>query len=153
MVTTTRASARSVKVKILTHSPAANDNGLSHAGYKKYRKALLTAGAELFELRPDAQLRDQFKLTGLQVNTINLHSKAAVFDRKVGLVGSYNLDPRSRNINTEIGVLIHDAVFAGQLADVIIRGMLPENSWRLKLEAMCNRVCLSRCTWLCSAAS
>jgi putative cardiolipin synthase len=34
-----------------------------------------------------------------------LHAKTFAFDRRIGFIGSYNLDPRSNKLNTEMGVL------------------------------------------------
>lgn len=53
--------------------------------------------------------------------------------REIAFIGSFNLDPRSTFINTEIGLIIHDAEFAGKLAEFIMTGMQPDNSWQLKL--------------------
>ena len=77
-------------------------------------------------LRPDAKLRDQFTLTNSPVETVSLHTKAAVFDRMIGFVSSFNLDPRSNNINTETRIIVHDPTFASQLAYTLTEEMLPE---------------------------
>ena len=58
-----------------------------------------------------------------------LHAKTLVVDRRVVFVGTYNLDPRSENLNTEVGVVIHDLGQAAAVADAIDADMLPENSW------------------------
>jgi putative cardiolipin synthase len=63
-----------------------------------------------------------------------LHSKVATFDRSIGFVGSFNLDPRSMRINTEVGVIVHDPGFASELAELLEYAMKPENSWRLELD-------------------
>ncbi len=126
---------RGVRIKVLTNSLASNDTGLSHAGYKRYRQRLLRAGVELFETRIDAALGADFELNDLLVTDVGLHSKAAAIDQRIGFVGSYNLDPRSAFINTEIGLVVHDAGFAAQLAGVIEEGMRAENAWRLGLQA------------------
>ncbi len=60
---------------------------------------------------------------------VGIHSKSAVIDRRIGIVGSHNFDPRSDHYNTESLVVIHDAVFAEALAKLIERDMLPENAW------------------------
>ena len=126
---------RGVSVRILTNSLASNDAGASHAGYKKYRKGLIEGNVELYELRPDADLRSTFTLASTEVSSAALHSKAAAIDGKVGFVGSFNLDPRSLRINTEIGVLVHDEEFTAELARYIEDGMQPSNSWRLALDS------------------
>ena len=126
-------TARGVQVKVLTNSLASNDTGLSHAGYRRYRERLLRAGVELYELRVDAALpQNAGTQTGMQVG---LHSKAATMDRTFAFVGSYNLDPRSATINTEIGVVVHDEQFAQELTEFILLGMARSNSWWLRLAA------------------
>lgn len=126
---------RGVGIKVLTNSLASNDTGLSHAGYKRYRQRLLEAGVELFETRIDAALGGDFELNEQSPTAVGLHSKAATIDRQIGFVGSYNLDPRSAFINTEIGLVVHDAGFAGRLANAIEIGMARENAWCLGLQA------------------
>jgi putative cardiolipin synthase len=124
---------RGVQVKVLTNSLASNDTGVSHAGYQRYRQALLGADIALYELRADAALSERFELGRGGACATGLHSKAATLDRKLAFVGSYNLDPRSAFINTEIGVIVHHAGFAEALAQVILEGMAPQNSWMLSL--------------------
>jgi len=126
---------RDVKIKVLTNSLASNDTGLSHAGYRRYRQQLLEAGVELYETRIDAALGAEFELNDRLPTSVGLHSKAATIDRQIGFVGSYNLDPRSAFINTEIGLVVHDVSFAAKLATVIEQGMAAENAWRLGLQA------------------
>jgi phosphatidylserine/phosphatidylglycerophosphate/cardiolipin synthase-like enzyme len=58
-----------------------------------------------------------------------LHSKSMVIDGEVGFIGSYNLDPRSENLNTEVGIVIRDRHFASRLYDAIARDMESQNSW------------------------
>lgn len=58
-----------------------------------------------------------------------LHAKSLVIDRRVGIIGTHNFDPRSENYNTEGTVIIEDPLFARQLAASIERDISPENSW------------------------
>lgn len=58
-----------------------------------------------------------------------IHAKSAVVDSKIAYIGSYNLDPRSANLNTEIGFLIEDPAIAQQLRATILGDCQPENSW------------------------
>lgn len=62
---------------------------------------------------------------------IGLHSKSMVVDERIGIVGSHNFDPRSTDYNTESLVMVHDAAFAGALADSIRRDIEPGNSWTI----------------------
>ena len=124
---------RGVRVKVLTNSLASNNVTPAHAGYAKYRRPLLEAGVELYEYRPDAADRKDWAPVAEEADT-QLHSKAFVIDRKIVFVGTFNLDPRSKVLNTEMGVLIRDPGFAGQVADFIERGMSPANSYRVQLD-------------------
>jgi len=58
-----------------------------------------------------------------------VHAKSLVVDGRLAFVGSYNLDPRSERLNTEVGLLVEDEAFARELSAEIERDMLPENSW------------------------
>lgn len=107
------ALARSgVQVRILTNSYDATDVGAVHAGYAPHRLQLLKAGVELYELKKDAITQDEDNNNRLwrarQKSNTSLHIKAFAIDGHQSFIGSYNLDPRSANINTELGVLIFD---------------------------------------------
>lgn len=109
---------RGTKVKILTNSLAANDVGVVHAGYMRYRIALLKRGIELYEYKPTLQAvpkaeKKQKRLSGS--SKASLHAKTFAIDRKTMFVGSFNLDPRSVNLNTEMGVLFDSPKLAGLL--------------------------------------
>lgn len=109
-----RLADRGVRVRILTNSLAANDVGLVHAGYMRYRKALIRAGVELYEYKPDpSQVTRDKRWTGS--SQASLHAKTMGADGEVLFVGSFNLDPRSVSLNTEMGVLIHNRELAQQL--------------------------------------
>ncbi|RBI52357.1 phospholipase D family protein, partial [Xanthomonas oryzae pv. oryzae] len=60
---------------------------------------------------------------------MGLHAKSLVVDRRIGVIGTHNFDPRSENYNTEAAVVIDDARFAQALAASIERDMSPENAW------------------------
>jgi putative cardiolipin synthase len=104
--------ARGVRVVVLSNSLAANDVTPVHAGYRRYRKALLLAGVELWEIKPDVQLRATAgdavtarKKTKKPAESA-LHAKVFAFDRRTLFVGSLNLTPRSSLLNTEMGLLV-----------------------------------------------
>ncbi|MFI5318052.1 MAG: phospholipase D family protein [Myxococcota bacterium] len=126
--------ARGVTLRVLTNSLASNDVLAVHSGYEKYRDDLLENGAEIYELRPDSSMT---KLRASPVSTKSraaLHSKAMVVDRRYVVIGSYNLDPRSADINTELALLVDSPVFAGKVAAFFDEGVTPENSYRVTLE-------------------
>jgi putative cardiolipin synthase len=74
-------------------------------------------------------IMDRYQAPRAQRPIFALHAKTMVVDRKALFVGTYNLDPRSENLNTEVGVIIHDAVQASRVALAIETDMAPGNSW------------------------
>jgi putative cardiolipin synthase len=124
---------RGVRVVLLTNSLAATDEPAVHLGYRKYRGEVLAAGAELYEWSPahgDRVLREM--LVGGTV--FRLHAKAAIVDREIVFLGSMNFDPRSRDLNTEFGLLIHSPELAEEIRSFTER-MAREGSYRLRLDA------------------
>ena len=118
VMTLTDLEDRGVRVRILTNSLASTDVGAVHAGYAKYRKSLLRGGVEIYEFKPraDAAQEGMFdKLTGASGSS--LHAKTYIFDREAFFVGSANLDPRSSELNTELGILFQSEPLAVGLAD------------------------------------
>ncbi|KUJ80689.1 hypothetical protein AVO45_06555 [Ruegeria marisrubri] len=102
-----------VRVATLTNAQESTDVLPVHSGYLKYRKELLEAGVELYELKSDQDkpdLLEQFGLVGSK-NT-SLHAKTFVIDRQYLFVGSFNFDPRSAALNTEMGFLIRSPALA-----------------------------------------
>jgi putative cardiolipin synthase len=107
---------RGVKVRILTNSLASTDVKAVHAGYSKRREDLLRAGIELYEIKPTKSLEDN--LTWLGSGSLSaLHAKTLAVDRSRGFVGSFNFDPRSKLLNTEMGLVIDSPTLAGRLAE------------------------------------
>jgi putative cardiolipin synthase len=97
--------ARGGKVRVLTNSAASTDEPPAQAGYENTRKALLQAGVDLYELRQNSNMKRKWSpLAGKA--TAALHAKGMVFDRQSVWIGSFNLDPRSIGLNTEVGVMI-----------------------------------------------
>ncbi|NOD85714.1 phospholipase D family protein [Ruegeria sp. HKCCD6119] len=96
---------RGVDVKVVTNSLASNDVAPVYAHYAKKRRALLRSGVELYELRPDAYQVQRRGINWAQSRS-GLHSKAFAVDDRYLFIGSFNWDPRSVNINTEMGILI-----------------------------------------------
>lgn len=122
------------RTRLLTNSLAANDVLPVHAGYVKYRRRLLKAGIELYEFRHRfQQAKDDIRLA-VRSSDASLHAKVAVFDRRVTWVGSFNLDPRSSELNTELGIAIHSEALSHEAAATIERDLEPDRAWRLGLE-------------------
>ena len=125
---------RGITQRLLTNSMATNDVAAAHAGYAKYRRAIIRNGVELYELRPDARYvkRNWSVLAGR--SKASLHTKASVVDRELVTIGSFNIDPRSFALNTEIVILVESPELAAQVLDYMEEGTLPENSYRVMLE-------------------
>ena len=126
--------ARGARVRVLTNSLASNDVVAVHSGYQKYRADLLENGVEIYELRPDSSMQ-QLRWSPLSTKSrAGLHAKAMVVDRRYVVVGSYNLDPRSADINTELALLVDSPAFAEKVAEFFEDGVKPENSYHVTLE-------------------
>ena len=126
-------AAEGVRIRVLTNSLASTDEISAYAGYMHYREELLRCGIELHELRPDAAFVAR-EWTWLSASSeAELHTKAAVFDRKKVMIGSFNLDPRSRYLNTEMAILVESPELAARVAQFIDKGMSLANSFRLEL--------------------
>jgi putative cardiolipin synthase len=127
-----------VSIRVLTNSFAATDVSLVHAGYAPSRKTLLKAGVRLFELcgtardLPDHKARRQGSRLGigstlrgsgtgrvaaLRSGASTLHAKTFAVDRARLFIGSFNLDPRSIDLNTELGFVIDSPELAARIAD------------------------------------
>ncbi len=125
---------RGVKVSIVTNSLASTDNLLAYSGYHKRRAELLAAGLEIFEYKPQPQVATALieqELRGATPPIFALHAKSMLIDEHTLYIGSFNLDPRSANLNTEVGVLIAHAGLATELERSITLDMHAENSWRI----------------------
>ncbi len=130
----TQLARRGVRVRILTNSLAANDVGIVHAGYARYRLPLLMAGVELNELKPVKETPGVRIVTTRGSSRASLHTKAMVVDRGQAYIGSMNLDPRSAVLNTEAGLLIRGPEMAGQVARFIEASMTREQSYLVKID-------------------
>ena len=109
-----RKLSEGVHVLILTNSLRSTDGVLPYAGFLKYRHWLIHAGVDVREYKgPDT-----------------LHAKSAVIDGRITLVGSYNVDPRSANLNTEVMCVAEDAQVARQLLTSIDAHL--RNSWSMQ---------------------
>jgi putative cardiolipin synthase len=129
-----QAVARGVKVRIHTNSLASTDNFAAFSGYRNQRAALLAAGLEIYEYRPDAEIqRTLMRAAGGQPGgkppIFAVHAKTMVVDGKAAFIGTYNLDPRSQNLNTEVGLVVRNEALASGVERAIEQDMAPGNSW------------------------
>ena len=133
------ASERGVKIRILTNSLASTDNVEAFSSYQSDREKLLKTGVRIFEFRPDAAERTKI-MTGELQGTLKhkpifgLHAKSMVIDGKTTVVGTFNLDPRSANLNTECIVIVKSE----KVSEGVLKGMeeefKPNNSWETTLK-------------------
>ncbi len=126
---------RGVTVKILTNSLASTDNLEAFSGYKRDREKLLQTGVEIYEFKPDAAIRYEVMTGALQKEVdfspiFGLHAKSMVIDGTIAVIGTFNLDPRSANLNTECLTIIHDRTIAENLFRTMEKDMQPENAWK-----------------------
>lgn len=105
------------EVAVLTNSLAATDVIPVHAGYAKYRKPLLLAGISLYELKPQATVVTKNHGGIIKSSGASLHAKTFIIDNKTLFVGSFNMDPRSAALNTEMGFVFDSEEMARYLAD------------------------------------
>ena len=107
-----------VRLRILTNSLASTDEPIVHAGYLEYRRELIEIGAEVYELSPTLARSEQ-RLGRFGNTAAALHKKVIVFDRKTLFIGSMNLDGRSEQYNTEVGVMIHSEELAREILSLV----------------------------------
>ena len=123
-------AAAGASIRILTNSLAATDVIAVHGAYARYRHALLAAGVQLHEMKPEPKRR-RASLFGSR--TASLHTKAFLIDDRQGFVGSFNLDPRSASINTEMGLLFCCPHNIQQLRSALEAQMQHDFSYSLRL--------------------
>ena len=120
-----------VEVTVITNSLAANNQFTVHGGYAPSRKPLLEAGIKLYEVRPDADVSGT-EFVNASGAKATLHTKSFIVDDEEVFIGSFNFDPRSANINTELGVIIYDSDLALIYAELIDEA-LPSQTYEVFL--------------------
>lgn len=134
------------RIVVLTNSLRSNNVAAAQYGYMRWRRRLLEIGVELHELRADAGSRERHsERRGSNHDAVNgkradeapplsLHAKLAVWDGTTVYIGSMNLDPRSVNLNTEIGLLIASPALAERLLEELDEDLRLENSYEVSLQ-------------------
>jgi putative cardiolipin synthase len=129
---------RGVRIRISTNSLASTDNIQAFSGYQGQREDLLLAGVELFEYMDEPSIRteliDRYPRIADNDPIFAMHAKSMVIDDEIVFIGTFNLDPRSANLNTEVGVLIESRVLARQVSESIERDMMAGNSWQTTVD-------------------
>ena len=131
---------RGVKIRILTNSLASTDNVEAFSSYQSDRETLLKTGIKIYEFRPDAAERTKIMTGALQKKLdykpiFGLHAKSMVVDGKITVIGTFNLDPRSANLNTECIVIIPSEKIASGVLMGMEKEFQPENAWETTLES------------------
>ena len=132
-------SKNDVRIRILTNSFLANDVAVVHAFYQKYRHDLLQNGIKLYEFKPyiERNKRTWYEVvTGNVIpakgkNTSSLHAKFFDIDGMV-FIGSFNFDPRSANLNSEVGLVVESDVLQKYISKSLDQ-YLPQIAYELKL--------------------
>lgn len=124
--------AQGVQLRVLTNSLAATDVAAVHAGYAPRRVDLLRAGVRLYELKPDptTEAGSRWRIAGS--SSASLHGKTIAVDRQRAFVGSFNVDPRSIHLNTEMGLIVESPALASAIADGMDR-QLAYQAYELRL--------------------
>ncbi len=133
------AVERGVKIRILTNSLASTDNVEAFSSYQTDREKLLKTGIRIFEFRPDAAERKKIMTGELQLELdhkpiFGLHAKSMVIDGKTTVIGTFNLDPRSANLNTECIVIVESEKISKRVLEGIEIEFQSENSWETTLD-------------------
>jgi putative cardiolipin synthase len=128
-----QVKARGVRVRVNTNSLASTDNLPAFSGYRNQRGELLEMGLEIFEYKPDPEVQRRLMQRSAAAKdkppVFALHAKTMVVDSRTVYIGTFNFDPRSENLNTEVGVIIHNVALARAVEAAIEIDMQPGNSW------------------------
>lgn len=107
------------------------------SGYRSQRKQLLKMGLDIREYKPDPGNRSELLSRAYATPTAQpatpplfaLHAKSMVVDGRIAYIGTFNFDPRSEKLNTEVGVVVYHEGLAQRLQAIMEADMAPENSW------------------------
>ena len=123
---------RGVRCVVLTNSLSSTDVPEVYGGYKDYYRPLLEIGVELWEIMAYPSAADAPE--GASTDRRSLHAKTFAVDRQKLFIGSFNWDPRSMGINTEMGAVIESSELASQMVNAVSEA-LPGSAWKVRLSA------------------
>lgn len=122
-----------VKVRILTNALEATDVAAVHAGYAKRRQRLLESGVTLHEMRLQAPKGKRNESAGpFGSSGSSLHAKTFAVDKERVFIGSFNFDPRSANLNTELGFVIDSPSLAREIG-AAFDTLVPRTAYEVRL--------------------
>ncbi len=127
-----RAEARGVEVRVLTNSLRSNNHLAAHSAYQRHMARLLTHGADLHEVRAEARDRHLYMRRPIDEKRLGLHAKLLLVDDDRLFIGSCNLDPRSFNLNNEVGLFIESRELNGQVREMLALDFHPRNAWAVR---------------------
>ncbi len=130
-----RLEEAGVDMAIMTNSLGSNNMTVVHHAYARTRRPMIQAGVDVHELRWDGDIKAEIDTPPIESQFICLHAKAVVIDRRDVFIGSFNFSPRSRNLNTEMGLLVHSSELGEQVADYLSKCIAPENAWQVHIGA------------------
>jgi phosphatidylserine/phosphatidylglycerophosphate/cardiolipin synthase-like enzyme len=126
-----------IDITVSSNSLAAADHVYAYAfSFRNKKKYVKSFKWRIFEFKPEPEDADRMiKPVPVVKRTEKyyacIHAKSYIFDGQIAWIGSFNLDPRSKNLNTEVGLVIYDEKVAAALTDDIARDMAPPNSWTI----------------------
>jgi cardiolipin synthase C len=132
-----RRNRPGIEILVSSNSLAAADHVHAYAfSFKNKKKYVKSFKWRIFEFKPAPKDADQMikpipTVKRTEKYFVCIHAKSYIFDDQIAWIGSFNLDPRSKNLNTEVGLVIHDEKVAQALKDDILRDMAPQNSWTI----------------------
>lgn len=121
---------KDVKIGVVTNSLEATDVMLVHSGYAPYRVPLLKLGVKLYEFTPFTEVDKSL----LGSKGASLHTKVFIVDNQTSFIGSFNFDPRSARLNTEMGIFFIHPELTRELAELYAFKVELNNSYELFLE-------------------
>ncbi|VAW79130.1 Cardiolipin synthase, ClsC [hydrothermal vent metagenome] len=134
-----RLRKKGVKVTILTNSFASNDIPFAYIGYERYRRKVLEMGVELYEFKPTAETKRRKTYKWLKsIPRSGLHAKLIIIDGEKMIIGSPNINPRSRNLDTEIAIMVNSTEIAEKMSALFSKLIKPVNSYRVVLRKRVN---------------
>ena len=128
-------TGRGVRIRVLTNSLGSTNHAIVNSQYKRYRKALLDAGVELYEMRSDREDRGAIDTPPTSAPWHVLHTKAVLVDRARMYIGGLNISPRGVLFNSENGLLVADEELVTEISQAIDLDLSPRNAWRVTLDS------------------
>src|SRR5690606_19179062 len=126
---------RGVRIRVLTNSLSATDVAIVHSGYAKRRETLLRAGIVLYEMRRmpgDSDRHEEANTGPFGSSGSSLHAKTFSVDGSHVFIGSFNFDPRSARLNTELGFIVESSRLARQIEEAFAQ-RVPASSYEVRL--------------------